>query len=69
MECVVQGMATDRNIERTFWLDVIVETIREQPESEREQRFLYAARLIEASPDAIRAVESSVSRSGCRSCR
>jgi hypothetical protein len=49
MECVVQGMATDRNIERTFWLDVIVETIREQPESEREQRFLYAARLIEAS--------------------
>ncbi len=49
MECVVQAMATDRNIERTFWLDVIIETIREQPESEREQRFLYAARLIEAT--------------------
>lgn len=49
MECVVQGMATDRNLERTFWLDVIVETLRAQPEAEREQRFLYAARLIEAS--------------------
>jgi hypothetical protein len=49
MECVVQGMATDCNLERTFWLDVIVETIRAQPEAEREQRFLYAARLIEAS--------------------
>jgi hypothetical protein len=49
MECVVQGMATDRNLERTFWLDVIVETIRAQPEDDREQRFLYAARLIEAS--------------------
>ena len=49
MECVVQGMATDRNLERTFWLDLIVETIRAQPEAEHEQRFLYAARLIEAS--------------------
>jgi hypothetical protein len=49
MECVVQGMATDRNLERTFWLDVIVETIRAQPEDEREQHFRYAARLIEAS--------------------
>lgn len=48
-ECVVQAMATDSNMDRTFWLDVIVETLREQPDAEREQRFLHTARLIEAS--------------------
>jgi len=49
MECVVQGMATDSHLERTFWLDVIVETLRELPDPEREQRFVHTAHLIVAS--------------------
>lgn len=49
MECVVQGMATDSNLERTFWLDVIIETLRELPDAEREQRFVHTAHLIVAS--------------------
>lgn len=48
-ECVVQAMATDSNLERTFWLDAIAETLREQPDADREDRFEHTARLIAAS--------------------
>lgn len=36
-------------ITSTLWLDAVVETLREQPDAEREQRFLRAAHLIEAT--------------------
>jgi hypothetical protein len=49
MECVAQATATDSNLERTFWLDTIVETLRELPDADRQQRFLHTARLIAAS--------------------
>jgi len=42
-------MATTSNLERCFWLDAVVETLREQSEADREKRFLHAARLIEAT--------------------
>jgi len=47
--CVEKAMATPSQMERHFWLDVITETLREQPDAERKQRHLYAARLIEAT--------------------
>jgi len=47
--CVDKALDTPSNLERSFWLDVIVETLREQPADEREQRFRHAARLIEAT--------------------
>jgi len=50
--CVEYAMATSSNLERCFWLDAVVETLRDQPEDEREKRFLHMARLIEASFDA-----------------
>jgi hypothetical protein len=49
MECVVQGMATESNLERTFWLDFIVETLHALPDADREQRFVHTAQLIVAS--------------------
>jgi len=49
MECVVQGMATESNLERTFWLDVIVETLRALPDADREERFVHTSQLIVAS--------------------
>jgi hypothetical protein len=67
-ECVAQATATESKLERTFWLEAIVETLREQPVGEREQRFLHVARLIEASfevpprerHDAVRFVADSL---------
>ena len=47
--CVEKATDTPSNLERSFWLDALVETLREQPEPERKQRFLHAARLIEAT--------------------
>lgn len=47
--CVENAMATRSNLERSFWLDSVVETLHEQPETDREKRFLHAARLIEAT--------------------
>jgi transposase InsO family protein len=47
--CVANAMATTSNLERCFWLDAVVETLREQPEAGRETRFLHAAHLIEAT--------------------
>jgi hypothetical protein len=49
LTCVERALETPSNLERTFWLDVIVETIRQQPEADREERFRHAARLIEAT--------------------
>ncbi len=49
MECVVQGMATESNLERTFWLDVIVDTLRALPDADREERFVHTSQLIVAS--------------------
>jgi len=47
--CVEYAVDTPSNMERTFWLDAVLETIREQPPPEQRQRYLHAARLIEAS--------------------
>jgi hypothetical protein len=49
LECVVQGMATESNLERTFWLDVIVDTLRALPVADREERFVHTSQLIVAS--------------------
>lgn len=49
LACVENAMATPSNLERAFWLDAVVETLREQPDADREKRFLHAARLIEAT--------------------
>lgn len=49
LTCVENAMDTPSNLERTFWLDAIVETLGEQPAAERKQRFLHTARLIEAT--------------------
>jgi len=47
--CVEKATETNSNMERTFWLDAIVETLREQPDADRERLYLHAARLIEAT--------------------
>lgn len=47
--CVANAMATTSNLERCFWLDALVETLREQPPADREKRFLHVAHLIEAT--------------------
>jgi hypothetical protein len=47
--CVEKAMGTPSNLERCFWLDALAETLREQPDGEREKRFLHAAHLIEAT--------------------
>lgn len=47
--CVEKATETPSNMERTFWLDAIVETLREQPVRERERLYLHAARLLEAT--------------------
>jgi hypothetical protein len=47
--CVEKATDTPSNLERTFWLDAIVETLRDQPDSERQRLYLHVARLIEAS--------------------
>jgi hypothetical protein len=47
--CVEKATETNSHMERTFWLDAIVETLREQPDRERERLYLLAARLIEAT--------------------
>lgn len=49
LACVERAMDTPSNLERCFWLDAVVETLREQPEADREKRFLHVARLIEAT--------------------
>jgi hypothetical protein len=48
--CVDNALDTPSNLERSFWLDVIVETLRElSDDDERKRRFRYAAQRIEAT--------------------
>lgn len=47
--CVEKAVDTTSNLERTFWLDAIVETLRGQKDTDRERLYLHAARLIEAT--------------------
>ena len=47
--CVEKAVDTTSNLERTFWLDAIVETLRGQGDTDRERLYLHAARLIEAT--------------------
>jgi hypothetical protein len=49
LACVDNPMATPSALERSFWLDALVETLRDQPDAEREKRFLHASHLIEAT--------------------
>lgn len=46
---VEKATSTPSNLERTFWLDAIVESLREQADADRERLYLHAARLIEAT--------------------
>jgi hypothetical protein len=47
--CVENATGTPSNLERTFWLDAIIETLRDQSDGERERLYLHATRLIEAT--------------------
>jgi hypothetical protein len=47
--CVEKATDTPSNLERTFWLDAIVETLRDQSDGERQRLYLHAARLIQAT--------------------
>lgn len=49
--CVDNALDTPSNLERSFWLDAVVETLREIPadDDQRQRRFLYAAQRIEAT--------------------
>ncbi len=49
LACVEKATETDSNLERTFWLDTIVETLLAQPAEDRERLYRHAARLIEAT--------------------
>lgn len=49
LTCVEKATETDSNLERTFWLDTIVETLLAQPAEDRERLYRHAARLIEAT--------------------
>lgn len=46
--CVEKAVDTASNLERTFWLDAIVETLRDHGD-DRQRLYLHAARLIEAT--------------------
>ena len=47
--CVEKALDTTSNLERTFWLDAIVETLRDHAGGDRERLYLHAARLIQAT--------------------
>lgn len=48
--CVDSALETPSTLERSFWLDAIVETLRELPDDEeRQRRFRYAAQRVEAT--------------------
>src|SRR5690606_32284365 len=48
--CVDNALITPSNLERSFWLDAVVETLREiSDEDERNRRFRFAAQRIEAT--------------------
>jgi len=48
--CVDRALETPSNLEGSFWLDAVVETLRElSEEDERKRRFPSAAQRIEAT--------------------
>jgi hypothetical protein len=47
--CVEKATGTSSNLERTFWLDAVVETLRDQDDADRERLYLHTARLLEAT--------------------
>ena len=49
--CAEKAMETSSNLDRTFWLDAIVETLHAQPEAERERLYRHSTHLLEASFD------------------
>ncbi len=44
--CVERAVETPSAMERSFWLDATAETLRAQPDADRERLFLLASRLI-----------------------
>ena len=49
--CADRALATTSNLERTMWLETIVDVLREQPDQTRKPLFRIAARRIEATFD------------------
>jgi len=48
--CIDNALETPSNLERSFWLDAVVETLRDiNDENERKRRFRFAAQRIEAT--------------------
>ena len=47
--CIERAVTTTSNLERTFWLDAVVDTLRAQPDADRERLFQHAARLVGAT--------------------
>lgn len=54
--CADRALATTSNLERSQWLETIVDVLREQPDDARRPLFVIAARRIEAAFDAPPAV-------------
>lgn len=50
--CSEKAMDSPDRLDRTFWLDTIVETLRAAPEADRERLYRHSAHLIEAAFDA-----------------
>lgn len=46
--CAEKAMAAEGPLGRAFWLDAIVETLRGQPESDRQRLYQHAARQLES---------------------
>jgi hypothetical protein len=46
--CAEKALAAEGPLGRAFWLDALVETLRDQPESERQRFYLHAARQLES---------------------
>ncbi len=49
--CAEKALAAEGPLGRAFWLDAIVETLRDQPERERQRLYLHAARQLESCFD------------------
>jgi hypothetical protein len=49
LTCVQNATDTPGDLERTFWLDAIVQTLLDQDADNRQRLYLHAARLIEAT--------------------
>jgi hypothetical protein len=49
--CAEKALAAEGPLGRAFWLDAIVETLRDQPDSDRERLYLHVARQLESCFD------------------